>query len=130
MAMIAGKAGSVKADATVPTPVYSVTSWEFDYQGDAIETTGMSDGGKRTYIGGLTGGNFTFECFEDTDHVLNADITPGATILVEFRYVSTDSSAWHGSGIVTSLKPTVAVDGAVKWTVTGTMTGTIEYAVP
>lgn len=130
MAAISGKAGSVKADATVPAVVYSVTNWEVDLKGDAIDVTGMSDSGAKTFIGGLTEGTCTIDCVEDGDNPLNVDIAPGATILIELRYVSTDASAWHGSAIVTSLKPTVKVDGAVTWAIGATFSGTVHYATP
>lgn len=130
MANLAGKAGEVKIDSTVPAVVYSVTSWEADIKSDAIEVTGMGDSGNKTFIGGLTEGTFTVECFEDSDHALNTDITPGATCLVQLRYNSADSSAWHGSAIITDLKPTVSVDGAVKWTFSGQFSGEVHYAAP
>jgi predicted secreted protein len=130
MAAISGKAGSVKVDATVPAVVYSITSWEADLKGDAIDVTGMGDSGAKTFIGGLTEGSCSFECYEDSDHVLNADIAPGASVLIQLRYVSTDAAAWHGEAIVTSLKPTVSVEGAVKWSVAAQFTGAVEYANP
>ncbi len=130
MARLSGKAGSVKADATIVALVYGVTSWELDYKGEAVDVTGMDSSGAKAFIGSLTEGTISFECFEDTDHPLNTDILPGLTILWEFRYASGDTSAWHGSAIVTDLKPTVSVDGAVKWSVNAQCTGTFHYAIP
>jgi len=130
MARLSGKAGSVKADATMVALVYGVTSWELDYKGEAMDVTGMDSSGAKAFIGSLTEGTISFECFEDTDHPLNTDILPGLTILWEFRYASGDTSAWHGSAIVTDLKPTVSVDGAVKWSVNAQCTGTFHYAIP
>lgn len=130
MATISGKAGSVLADATTPAAIYSVTSWELDLKGTAIDVTGMSDAGAKTFVGGLTEGTAQIECFEDGDHALNTDIAPGLTILVQLRYISNDAAAWHGSAIVTGLKPTVAVDGAVKWSISCQFSGTIHYANP
>jgi hypothetical protein len=130
MANIAGKAGEIKIDATVPAVVYSVASWEADLKGDAIDVTGMTDAGKKSFISGLTEGTFGAECYEDDANPLNPDVSPGATCLVQLRYVSTDTSAWHGSAIITDLKPTVTVEGAVKWSFTGQFTGEVHYAIP
>ena len=130
MARLSGKAGEVKADATVAATVYGVTNWEIDYKGDAIDTTGMDSAGAKVFIGGLTEISGTVECFHESDHELNTDITPAATILVELYYATGDASAWHGSAVVTDTKPTVQVDGAVKWSITFQGTGAWEYAAP
>lgn len=127
MARIAGKAGEVEIDATVPATVYGVTNWELDYQGDAIDVTGMGDSGARTFIGGLVGGSATIECFEDGAHALNTDIRPGLGVTANLRYVTTDLTSWNGTGYITGLRPRVAVDGAVQWTITVQFSGEIAY---
>lgn len=130
MARIAGKAGEVKADATTVAVVYGVTSWELDYKGEAVDATGMDSSGAKQFVAGLTEGTLSIECFEESDHPLNTDILPGLTILFNLRYVSTDAAAWHGSAIVTDLKPSVTVEGAVKWSITAQATGSFHYANP
>ena len=128
MARIAGTAGSVKADATTVAQVYGLTSWELDYKGEAIDVTGMdSASDAKEFIGGLTEGTISMECFEEGDHPLNADIAPGATVLYELRYTGLTGASWHGSAIVTDLKPSVSVEGAVKWSITAQATGAIAY---
>jgi predicted secreted protein len=125
MSRIAGKAGSVLIDATVPAAVLGVTSWDADLQGDVTDTTGMDSGGTKEFLAGLTSGTASVECF--SDGTLNTDIRPGLTVLVNLKHVSTDANYWYGDGIVTSVKPTVAVDGAVKFSLGVQFSGTVTW---
>jgi len=130
MARVAGKAGQVWADAGVPTEAdvaLGVTNWELDLKGDAVDTTGMDDAGVKSFIAGLTEGTGSIEAF--ADGALDTDIVPGTTIGCYLLNADGDASGWTGSAIVTGLKPTVAVDGAVKWSIGVQYSGTIEYAV-
>lgn len=129
MARISGKIGQVKLDATTPSVVYGVTSWEMTYEGNAIDVTGMNDNGAKTFIPGLTSATITVEAFEESDHPLNTDVRPGNIVLFDLYYQSTDSNYWYGSAIVTSASPSVQVDGAVKWTINLQATGTVSYGV-
>jgi predicted secreted protein len=130
MARIVGNHSMIKLDATVPTEVVGCTSWEIDYKGEAIDTTGMDSAGAKGFIGGLTEASIAFECYEDAATPLNTDIAPGAVLLWQFRYIHDDAAAWHGSAIITDMKPSVTVEGAVKWSITGQATGTVHYANP
>lgn len=129
MARIAGKAGQVWADAGIPTEadeMLGVTSWELDLKGDAVDTTGMDSAGVKEFIAGTTEGTGTIEAF--ADGALDTDIVQGSTIGCYLLNADGDASGWKGSGIVTGLKPTVQVDGAVKWSIGIQYSGTIEYA--
>ena len=130
MPRIAGKAGQVWCDTGVPTEadiVLGVTNWELDLKGDAVDTTGMESGGTKEFLAGLTEGTATVECFADV--ALDAHIIEGAILGCYLLYADGDASGWTGSGILTSKKPSVAVDGAVKWTLALQYSGTIAYAV-
>lgn len=123
MAILSGKAGTVTINSGAIT---GVTSWELDYQGDAIETTGMSDSGKRTYIGGLTGWSGSIEF-----NVHSAATLPTPAAAVTFALVdSGDSGAntYSGTAITTSMKVSTSVDGAVKCSVAFQGTGTLSIA--
>lgn len=131
MARETGKIGQVWCDAGVPTEadvILHVTNWELDYKGDAIDVTGMDSAGAKAFIAGLTEGTVTVECFLDAVTELDADIVPGATLGCYLLYADGDLSGWKGSGILTDMKPSVPVDGGVKWSLTLQYSGTFSYA--
>jgi hypothetical protein len=130
MARISGKAGQVWADTGVVTEadvILGVTSWEMDQKGAADDTTGMDSGGAKEFIGGLTEGTGSVEAF--ADGALDAHIVVGGLISVNLLYADGDTDCWYGSAIVTQRKPTVQVDGAVKWSIQFQYTSTIAYGV-
>lgn len=128
MARQSGKAGQVWIDSTQPTnddAVLGVTSWELDLRGDAIDVTGMDSGGAKEFVGGLTEGTATIECY--ADGALDSDIVEGSQVYCWLLYADGDTSAWQGRGIVTQKRPSVTVDGAVRWTLVVQYSGGIEY---
>lgn len=127
MAILSGKAGTVTINkGQYQAVIKGVTSWELDYQGDAVETTGMSDGGKRTYIGGLTGWSGSVEFNVDSAATLP---TPAAAVTFVLRD-SGDAGAntYSGTAITTSVKVSTSVDSVVKCTVAFQGTGTLSIA--
>jgi len=130
MAHVAGKAGQVWCDTGVPTEadvILYVTNWELDYKGDAIDVTGMTDVGVKSFVSGLTEGAVSVDCFYD-DAGLDVHIAPGASVGCYLLYADGDASGWKGTGIVTDMKPSVAVDGAVKWNLSIQYSDAFSYA--
>jgi len=123
MAARSGKAGTVTWNGEV---VGHVISWSTNLEGDAIDVTGMTEAGVAAFIGGVTRGTCDFECFLDTTTAVQPDemdpVTSATLALADG--VNTIS----GTAIITSAKPTVAVDGAVKWSCSAQFTGAITIA--
>ena len=111
----AGKTGQVwvegsGGDAAVGDAVAKVTSWEVDVACDTVDITGMSDAGLRRFLAGLTAATGRCSLVADTD---NDILDIGTTCTVAFLYESGAASYWLGDAIITDVKPTVSVDGAV-----------------
>lgn len=134
MARMAGKAGAFHIDAIEPADPAGVTQWELDYKGEAIDTTGMDNTlGAKEFIAGLTEASGTATLFATDDAqnpVANTELRPGLTCVAYLYHASGDTSCWHGSCIITDLKPTVTVSGAVEYSLSFQFTGAVEYAVP
>lgn len=114
MSRFAGKTGEVKIapTGTEEATVLGVKSWDIDTKGDAVDVTGMDSGGKKEFIPGLTEWSGTAECFIDSEETQILDeIVSGVYVDVIFEI--TDALTFSGSGVITGIKPTVAVDGAV-----------------
>lgn len=130
MARLAGKAGAFKIDATVPADPVGVTSWELDYKGEAVDITGMDSSGVKEFIAGLTeaAGTATLWATDDAQNpVANTEIRPGLTCVVWLFHAATDAASWNGNAIITDVKPTVQVSGAVEYNISFQFTGAIAY---
>lgn len=123
MAALSGKQGSV---TYAGTSVSHISSWEIDYKGDAIDVTGMSDAGKKAFIGGLTEWSGSFDATLDGSYTLP---TPAASVAISL-VDSADSgyNTYSGTVITTGVKVTSKVDGAVTINVTFQGTGTLSIA--
>lgn len=130
MARLAGKAGAFLIDATDPVDPIGVTSWELDYKGEAVDITGMDSSGVKEFIAGLTeaAGTATIFATDDaTNPVANTEIRPGLTCVIWLFHAASDAESWNGSAIITDVKPTVHVSGAVSYDISFQFTGAIAY---
>lgn len=133
MARLAGKAGAFLIDATVPADPTGVVSWELDWQADTVDVTGMDSAGAKEYVASLSGATGTAKILATGDAqnpVANTELRPGLTCVAYLKHASGDTASYHGNVIVTSLKPQVAVDGAVTFDLAFQFTGAVDYAVP
>lgn len=123
MARLSGKSGS----ASIGGAISNVSNWEIDYQGDAIDVTGMDSSGAREFIGGLTQWSGTVECHLDSAQALP---TPsGAAVAVSLvDSADTGYNTYSGNVIVTGIRPRTAVDGNVQCTITFQGTGALSIA--
>jgi predicted secreted protein len=125
MARLSGKTGSVSFNAA---PIVNINSIEVDYTGDAVEVTGMDDSGKRSYISGLTGWSGTFEGFLESTATLPL---PGASAAIAIDMtgdVAASADNYSGTAIITGMKVSTTVDGAVKYSASFQGTGTLTIA--
>ena len=128
MPRYSGKAGQVWLDVGQPTQddrILGVTSWDLELKGDAIDVTGMDNAGIKEFIPAATEGTASIEAFADGE--LDPDIKEGAVLGCCLIASAWDTHGWIGSGVLSSKRPTVQVDGAVKWTLSLQFSGTINY---
>ena len=120
MANLSGKQGSGTVGGQAIT---DVTSWEIDYKADAIDVTGMSDSGKKAFIGGLSEWSGSLEANLDSGQTLPTIGAAAALSLVD----SADSgyNTYAGTAILTGMKFSTSVEGAVKVSFTFQGTGTL-----
>lgn len=121
MANLSGKSGSATVGGQAIT---DVTSWELDYKADAIDTTGMSDSGKKTFIGGLSEWSGSVEANLDGSQTLPTIGASAAVSLVDSA--DTGYNTYAGTAILTGMKFATSVDGAVKVTFTFQGSGTLS----
>lgn len=111
MARFAGKGGTATFGGSA---VFACKDWECDYKGDAIDVTGMDSSGAKEFIAGLTEWSATVNGFATG---ALSTIVPGTTVALVLRGAAAadgDVPNWTGSAIVTGLKVSTAVDGAVE----------------
>lgn len=125
MARYAGKSGQIEVDSVTPAELLGVRSWELDYKGDAVDVTGFDSSGAKAFIAACTEWSVSMEAF--ALGAIDSDIRPGSTLKVDLEQQSGDGSYWYGDTIVTDVKPTVAVDGAVIYSVTAQGTGALTW---
>ena len=122
MARFSGKGGSI-TNAGVNI---ALTSWDIDAKGDAIDVTGMDDAGIKEFLAGVTEWSGSFEGFATG----TVDASKPGTAITAGVFASSSSSGapkLTGSGFVTGLKVSSAVDGAVKASVTFQGSGALTY---
>lgn len=127
MAAIAGRSGGVSLSAVLQAyPLLIVKSWELDEKCDTVDSTPMvrtADPQAKSFTPTLSEFTISVEgMFDDDDwHFFDRaidgiDITPGVTAEVEL-YIDADDDglAYIADGIVTSVKPSLSVDGVCQW---------------
>lgn len=123
MAVLSGKAGTVTYNSA---SVAHVSGWEIDYKGAAVDVTGMSDSGLKTFIGGLTEWSGSFDATLDGAYTLP---TPAASVAIALvDSADTGYNTYTGTVVTTGVKITNSVDGAVKINVTFQGSGALGIA--
>lgn len=123
MARLSGKGGSLSIGGAA---VLGVTSWEIDYKGEAVDVTGMDSSGAKAFVGGLTEWSFSCEGNLESGATLP---TPAASVaLSAVDSADTGYNTYTGTMIITGVKPTTSVDGAVKYSITAQGTGALGIA--
>ena len=129
MAGFGGKQGSISG----PTINVNITSMEIDHQGDTVDITGMSDAGLRKFVAGLTSWSGRFSGFATGDVTA---LQPGPSTATWTFSTSATTGApkltcTYSAGvtyvIVTGLKVSSSVDGAVQCDVEFQGSGTLTY---
>jgi predicted secreted protein len=112
MARLSGKIGS----ASLGGAILGVNSWEIDYKGEAIDVTGMDSAAAKAFIGGLTEWSGSLEGFLESGATLPLPAATAAVSLVD----SADAgfNTYTGSSIITGVKYSTSVEGAVKYSIT------------
>jgi predicted secreted protein len=123
MAVLSGKEGSATVGGTAIT---HLASWEIDYKGDAIDVTGMSESGKKAFIGGLTEWSGSMEFALDGGLALPTPATSVSVSLVDSA--DTGYNTYAGTAVITGVKPSTSVDGAVKCSVSFQGSGTLSIS--
>jgi len=130
MSRYAGKTGEVKIAPHGGTlaAIVGVKSWEIDAKCDAVDVTGMDSGGAKEFLSGLTEWNGTVECFVDSSELQILDeIREGVPCDVAFA-VQTGGLTFSGTGVITGIKPSVSVEGAVTLSLTIQGSGGLEIS--
>ena len=129
MASLAGKNGVVQLLGT--TVVTKVTRWEVTPTADALDDTGMSDGGERTFLTGLTA--WTARCevnFQTTQPPMSGalSLAAGQSIACRFDTDAVPSQRLSGTAIITSIPIRNEVAGLTTWSLELQGTGTLTIA--
>jgi predicted secreted protein len=123
MARVAGKSGS----ATINSVTYNgVTSWEIDYKGAAIDTTGMDSAGVKEFVGGLTEWSGSLDLNWDVSQAPPAPASIFPAVFLTGGSGSYDS--WAGNVLVTSVKSSVPLDGVCKLAIAFQGTGALSIS--
>jgi len=123
MARLSGKGGSASVGGAA---VLGVTSWEIDYKGEAVDVTGMDSSGAKQFVGGLTEWSGTIDGNLESGATLP---TPAASVAVALvDSADTGYNTYSGTAIVTGVKPSTSVEGAVKYSITFQGTGALGIA--
>ena len=121
MARFAGKGGSITNGGSN----VAIKSFEVDAKGDAIDVTGMDSSGAKAFIAGLT------EWSGSITGLATGDVTswkPGTTMTAMVLDTAGGlSPTLTGDAIITGLKVSTAVDGAVTVDITFQGTGALAY---
>lgn len=113
MARIAGKVGTV----TVGNSLGGVSSWEIDYEGRALDSTGMDDDGVAQFTQGRTEWSGSCSGFWETGNEPDSSLVGAATTTsIDISMVTSNGQNYTGNGIVTRYHAEAAVDGAVQYT--------------
>jgi len=122
MAELAGKSGTVRTAANTHL---KVTRWSFSSTTDAVDTTGMSDAGYRTFISGLIGATFSFDAVYDTTGVTGRppDITTDASMAFQLETDAVPDRTLSGSCIITAATWDATVEGIVTYSAEATVIG-------
>lgn len=124
MAELAGYGGSFVFGTAVSDTKHNIYSWSLDYKADALDVTGFTDGGDRTYVRGLKGWTVSAEGYVD-DTNGNAIATVGSTGTITLGL--NGSHNYSGAALCTGFSgPAVKVDGVE--TITYTFQGLSDLA--
>jgi hypothetical protein len=120
MAEIHGNGGSI----TFTNLTAGVKSWTLNWVGDVHDITDFADGTARTFKAGLTSWTATAECQLDAANTA----APGDSATLTLNVDGTINYA--GTAIITSMAPSVPVDGIVmvSYSFQGSATLTPTYA--
>ena len=126
---MAAKAGKI-ADIDISGQTATLLgNWSLSLDLDSLETTGFTDAGNRTYIGGLEGASFTMSGLVDWSNtsqgLIKTALQGGTTKVVKLFEDAT--KYWQITALFTNVTETTSVDGAITVDVTGVATGAISY---
>lgn len=119
MARLSGKAGEVKAAASVT----GIKQWSLDQHVDALDGTGFDSSGVRAFIPGCSDWKGRFSGPKN-----GAPLTIGAEIAMELLESQTATQKFTGQGILTDLSVEVSHDGLVMYSYSFQGTGALVIA--
>jgi hypothetical protein len=90
--------------------IAGIKSWTLDYSTAVYDSSGFDSAGAKVFIPGTTEWSGSFEGFKD-----GAPLAIGSVVGLELRESSTSTQQWRGSAIITSINPSVAIDGLVTY---------------
>ncbi|MBU2060031.1 MAG: hypothetical protein KKB38_20140 [Gammaproteobacteria bacterium] len=100
-----------------------VKSWTLDKTMEVADTTGFDSSGHRTFSPTVDQWSGSFEGYKD-----GTPLTIGTMVLIELQESSTITQQYRGSAVLTSVHPSVSVDGLVLYSYDFQGSGALEYA--
>ena len=135
MAAIAGKSGLVTYATKV---VAQVKSWSANIETDMLDVTSLTTttGAQwRTFIPGLSGGNFTVDCLWDPSATASnaqkqmiVNLLAGTTAAVKLELDKSAGGSLNGSCFLNGGAFSVDIEGTADWSADGTFTGAVTYS--
>ena len=135
MAAVSGKAGLVTYKALT---VAHVRSFSVDINTDMLDVTGLttSTGVQwRSFVPGLSGGNFTINCLWDpSSSAAQAQMSmidnmlAGTTATVKLEMDKSGGGHLTGSCFLNRMSPSLDIEGTVDFACDGTFTGAVTFS--
>jgi hypothetical protein len=132
MAKTTGMSGQAKVCTTggVVAEMLECTNWKINPKAEALDTTGMSSGGKKTFIPGLTEFDLSMSLKWEKTESKGVGATPviQAGAVIDFKLFPDDALTnlhWDGSGVVTACPVDCPYEGLLTWEVTVQGSGTL-----
>jgi len=135
MAAVSGKNGLVTYKSLT---VAHVRSWSADINTDMIDVTGLttSTGVQwRSFVPGLSGGNFTINCLWDPSSSASQaqmsmidNMLAGTTAAVKLEADKSAGGAFTGSCFLNRASVSLDIEGTVDFACDGTFTGAVTFS--
>lgn len=125
MAALSGKEGTVSTAGDVHL---HITRWNFSETCDAVDVTGMSDGGYRTFVDGLLGATLSADAKWETapggaQTGVPPDIETGGVLAFILETDAVPARTISGNCLITSASIDLTVEGDVSYSFEATVVG-------